>query len=281
MPTMLDHIVIVDQRLDILVEQARSIGFTVVPGGEHAAGMTHNALIAFEDGSYIELIAFIEPEKRSTHRWWSRLWKGGGLVDFALLCNDLASEVDAINERGLAVPPPEGNGRLRPDGERLEWQSSYTQPVVGETGMPFLIEDLTPRSLRVPHNADETSHPNGVIGIAGVTLLVEDIDTSAKALEAINGNPMTDVEPFAPGISSAKRSTVGSELGQWIAIAQPDLSRIDDLDGGALPAKYLEKYGQGPFSAVLTTGASPQSLTPDAGIEIDVTLLGGSRLRIA
>lgn len=281
MPSMIDHIVIVDRDLDVLSEQARSVGFTVVPGGEHAGGMTHNALIAFQDGSYIELIAFIEPEKRSTHRWWSRLWKGGGLVDFALLGVDLASEVDAVTRRGLATPPPEGSGRLRPDGERLEWQSSYPQTVVGESGLPFLIEDLTPRSLRVPHEPEETTHANGVIGIAGITLLVEDIGTSAFSFGAITGNPVVDTDPFAPGVLATKRTTVGTELGQWIAIAQPDASRIDDLDEVGLPAKYLEKYGHGPFSAVLTTGVAPESLAPDAGTEIDVDLLAGSRLRIA
>lgn len=281
MPTMIDHIVIVDRHLDTLVEQARSVGFTVVPGGEHAGGMTHNALIAFQDGSYIELIAFIDPEKRSTHRWWPRLWKGGGLVDFALLCNNLPAEVDAINGRGLTIPPPEGNGRLRPDGERLEWQSSYPQAVVGETGMPFLIEDSTPRSLRVPSDVEETAHANGVTGIAGITLLVEDIDTSASELGAVTGNSVDDIDAGVPGVLAANRSTIGTELGQWIVIAQPDGARADELHDDALPAKYLEKYGLGPFSAVLTRGASPESLTPDAGTEIDASLLAGSRLRIA
>lgn len=281
MPSMIDHIVIVDQDLGILVEQARSVGFTVMPGGEHAGGMTHNALIAFQDGSYIELIAFIEPEKRSTHRWWSRLWKGGGLTDFALLCDDLAAEVAAINDRGLAAPDPEGNGRLRPDGQRLEWQSSSPQPVVGETGMPFLIEDRTPRSLRVPHGSDETTHANGVTGIAGITVLVEDIDASALALEAITGNPMESVDSNPAGVLAAKRSLIGSELGHWIAIAQPDVALVDDIGEAGLPAKYLEKYGHSPFSAVLTTGPPPESLMLTSGTEIDVTLLAGSRLRIA
>ncbi|CAN5732366.1 hypothetical protein BH23CHL3_BH23CHL3_01330 [soil metagenome] len=281
MPSMIDHIVIVDRDLGVLVEQARSVGFTVTPGGEHAGGMTHNALIAFQDGSYIELITFIEPEKRSTHRWWSRLWKGGGLTDFALLCDDLDAEVAAINDRGLVVPEPEGSGRLRPDGERLEWQSSFPQPVVGETGMPFVIEDRTPRSLRVPHADDETTHANGVAGIAGITLLVEDIDSSALALGAITGNPVELVDTNAAGVLAAKRSAVGSQPGHWIVIAQPDVARVDDLNEGGLPAKYLEKYGHGPFSAVLTTGASPGSLAPTSGAEIDANLLAGSRLRIA
>ena len=281
MPSMIDHIVIVDQDLNTLVEQAESLGFTVTPGGEHAGGMTHNALIAFKDGSYIELIAFLEPERRSTHRWWPRLWKGGGLVDFALLCNDLSAEVREINDRGLAVPEPEANGRLRPDGERLEWQSSFPQPVVGDTGMPFLIEDLTPRSLRVPHEQEQTTHTNGVTGIAGVTLLVDDLTGAVNAAGAITGNDVHDIEMSIQGIAEAKRVTVGSELGQWIAIAEPDASHLDDIGDTSLPAKYLEKYGLGPFSAVLTTGESPDSLSPDAGSEIDAHLLAGSRLHIA
>lgn len=281
MPSMIDHIVIVDRDLDTLAEQARSVGFTVVPGGEHSGGMTHNALIAFQDGSYIELIAFIEPEKRSTHRWYSRLWKGGGLVDFALLCDDLAGEAETITERGLAVPAPEPNGRLRPDGERIEWIASMPQVVVGESGIPFLIEDATPRSFRVPHEPAETLHANGVTGIAGITLLVEEIDRAASALGAITGNPVEEIELDLPGAMAAKRSMVGTELGHWIVIAQPDVSRVDDLDEGGLPAKYLEKYGLGPFSAVLTTGASPSALTPGSGTEIDAHLVAGSRLRIA
>lgn len=281
MPSMIDHIVIVDQDLDVMVEQARSVGFTVVPGGEHAGGMTHNALIAFQDGSYIELIAFIDPEKRSTHRWWPRLWKGGGLTDFALFCEDLEQEVAAIKSRGLDIPEPVENGRQRPDGERLEWRQSFPQAIVGETGMPFLIEDLTPRSLRVPSDEPETTHDNGVIGIAGITLLVDDLDTASQSLGAITGNDVSSIDPPLPGLTQAAQLDVGSELGQWIAIVTPDMSREEDFGEDALPARYLDKYGLGPFSAVLSTGTKPADLSPADGREIDANLLGGSRLRIA
>jgi hypothetical protein len=281
MPSMIDHIVIVDQDLDTMVRQAESAGFTVVPGGEHAGGMTHNALIAFQDGSYIELIAFIEPDQRSTHRWWPRLWKGGGLVDFALLCGDLEAEVGEIRSRGLDVPDPVENGRLRPDGQRLEWRQSFPQQIVGESGLPFLIEDVTPRSLRVPSSDAERTHRNGVVGIAGITLLVDDLGAATSALGAITGNDVTSIEPPFPGTERATRTTVGSELGQWIVAATPDMSKENDMDADALPARYLDKYGLGPFSAVLTTGTAPEELTPDAGKEIDVELLAASRLRIA
>lgn len=281
MPTMIDHIVIVDRNLDTMVQQAESLGFTVVPGGEHAGGMTHNALIAFQDGSYIELIAFVEPEQRSTHRWWPRLWKGGGLVDFALLCEDLETDVRQIRQRGLDVPEPVENGRLRPDRERLEWRQSFPQAVVGETGMPFLIEDVTPRSLRVPSDPDETTHANGVTGIAGITLLVDSLDGASTALGAITGNEVDRTDTSFDGVSEAVRTTVGTDFGHWIVAATPDTSATGGTEAGALPGRYLEKYGLGPFSAVLTRGITPRDLQPTDGEEIDVELLAGSRLRIA
>lgn len=280
MPSMIDHIVIVDQNLDKMVQQAESIGFTVVPGGEHAGGMTHNALIAFQDRSYIELIAFIEPEQRSTHRWWPRLWKGGGLVDFALLCDDLESEVEEIRHRGLEIPEPIENGRLRPDKQRLEWRQSFPQAVVGDTGMPFLIDDVTPRSLRVPAEPHETTHPNGVTGIAGITLLVDDLGAASKSLGAITGNEVISTDPPLPGMMEAARTTVGPDYGHWIVAAAPDMTKDEGHGDDALPARYLEKYGSGPFTALLTTGSNPQDLTPSDGDLVDVELLAASRLRI-
>jgi hypothetical protein len=277
---MIDHIVIVDRDLDTMVRQAESLGFTVVPGGEHAGGMTHNALIAFADGSYIELIAFIDPEQRSTHRWWPRLWKGGGLVDFALLCGDLEAEVAEIQQRGLDLPEPVENGRLRPDGQRLDWRQCFPQQVVGENGLPFLIEDVTPRSLRVPHEPEQVTHRNGVIGIAGMTLLVSDFVASTGALVDITGNEMETLDAPIPGVEWAGRIAVGGDLGQWITVATPDMAQDESFGEGSTPARYLERYGMGPFSAVLTTGAAPGKLMPGSGELIDADLLAGARLRI-
>ena len=66
----IDHLVIVVPELEAAVATYRGLGFTVVPGGRHPIG-THNALIAFTDGSYLELIAFFEPNAQ--HRWHQRL----------------------------------------------------------------------------------------------------------------------------------------------------------------------------------------------------------------
>src|SRR5215471_9075151 len=78
----LDHVVVV---VSSLAEAARSFaaaGFTVTPGGRHDAIPTENALIAFADGSYLELLAAREAstrdELRTLHagRGWERHLKG-------------------------------------------------------------------------------------------------------------------------------------------------------------------------------------------------------------
>ncbi|TMJ30929.1 MAG: VOC family protein, partial [Alphaproteobacteria bacterium] len=53
----IDHLVIMFPDLETAIRDYTELGFTVVRGGSHPTG-THNALIAFADGAYVELIAF-------------------------------------------------------------------------------------------------------------------------------------------------------------------------------------------------------------------------------
>src|SRR5689334_10845523 len=147
MISRVDHIVILVKELEAAVRDYTELGFTVVPGGEHTGGASHNALVAFADGSYLELIAF----KRGApeHRWWRFAALGEGIIDFALLPDNIEEDIAAIHRRGLPFLGPEPGGRLRPDGQKLRWQiGSPTSP-----DLPFLCADVTPRELRVPSGA--------------------------------------------------------------------------------------------------------------------------------
>src|SRR5579871_5065494 len=99
----IDHIVVVVRDLASAVANYERAGFTVVPGGEHVGGATHNALVSFADGTYFELIAFKQADQPQEHRWWERLRKGEGLVDYALGSDDLNADADRIEHAGLAV----------------------------------------------------------------------------------------------------------------------------------------------------------------------------------
>src|SRR5215218_9474674 len=151
----IDHAVILVNDLAAAQRDYVALGFTVVAGGENAGGRTHNALVAFADGSYLELIAFKPPlpgqpapsgeEGLSplSRRWLARAAAGEGLLDFALLPTAMADDVAAARARGLALDGPFPGGWRRPDGQEIAWQTA-TSPT---PDLPFLCGDVTPREL--------------------------------------------------------------------------------------------------------------------------------------
>lgn len=230
MSLSLDHVVIAVRDLAGAVADYEALGFTVVPGGEHTHGASHNALIVFADGAYIELIAFRRPNPE--FRWWRVLDRAGdGLVDFALLPGDIAADVAAAKWRGLDLEGPTDGGRLRPDGERLEWRTARA----ATSDLPFLCGDVTPRRLRVPEG-DVRHHANGALGVAGIEIAVADPAASARRYGVLLG---TDPGP-----------SVDLGHGQSVTLLGPDRA------GAA-----LETRGEGPMS--LTLRVAPGSATGD------------------
>ncbi|TSD82397.1 VOC family protein [Mycobacterium sp. KBS0706] len=230
MSLSLDHVVIAVRDLAGAVADYEALGFTVVPGGEHTHGASHNALIVFADGAYVELIAFRRPNPE--FRWWRVLSEAGdGLVDFALLPGDIAADVVAAKARGLDLEGPTEGGRLRPDGQRLEWRTARA----ATSDLPFLCGDVTPRHLRVPEG-DVRRHANGAFGVVGIEIAVENTQVSAWRYGALLGT-----QPGAP---------IDLGNGQSVSLAGPDRA------GAALAAR-----GEGPVS--LTLRVAPGSAVGD------------------
>lgn len=236
--TRIDHVVILVPELDHAIETYRGLGFQVVPGGVHPGG-THNALIAFRDGSYLELIAFQQPEQPSEHRWHRFLAGGGGLVDFALGVDDLAAELERIRARGLDYRGPVPGARRRPDGVEVAWRLG--QPLDERTGeLPFLIDDVTPRPVRVP-GGPQAEQPNGVVGVRGVVVARRDPGVGAGEW----GRLLGETPPAAATDESLVASTVTFDVGsQQVVIASP-------LDPGSPLAGRIQRRGDGPFELVL------------------------------
>lgn len=176
----IDHVVILVANLDEAVRDYTALGFNVVPGGEHTNGSSHNALISFSDGAYIELIAFRGPVPQD-HLFY-REGITEGLITFALLPTDAEADVAEINARGLAYKGPNPGGRLRPDGTNLQWQTA-TPP---SRDLPFLCGDVTPRELRVP-GGDAQTHPNGATGISRIVVETNNLQASTQKYSALLG----------------------------------------------------------------------------------------------
>ncbi|HST03571.1 MAG TPA: VOC family protein [Chloroflexia bacterium] len=229
----LDHVVILVRDLDTAVRDYTALGFTVVPGGEHADGKSRNALVSFADGAYLELIAF-QGAVPKEHPFY-REGVDHGLITYALLPDNVERTVQEARERGLGMTPPRSGGRLRPDGVRLDWQTS--QPPSRD--LPFLCYDITSRDLRVP-GGDAHKHANGATGIQRLGIAVENVSESKKRYSALLGPEaaLGDIHP--PDGTQRSAFQVG---GTAIVLMQSV--------GNAHLKKYLQRRGEGPYRMVL------------------------------
>lgn len=185
---MLDHIVILVSHQELLTLPDHLHSLTISTGGRHADGLTWNRLILFEDGVYIELIAFyddIDPERRQSHRWGNL--PEGTIIDWACSLRK-SSDFSVIRQRvvdanaGFSYTQPAPGGRTKPDGTELKWAigapldryGNVTHPGV----LPFWCLDETPRRLRVPYeeSPEATTHPSRAKGVSRLVITVPDKD---------------------------------------------------------------------------------------------------------
>jgi len=231
----IDHLVVAVPDLDTAIGNYTELGFTVVPGGRHPVG-THNALISFADGSYVELIAFYEPS--SDHRWWAPLQKGGGLVDFCMQTDDLRRDTAAFRQAGVAIDDPKPLSRARPDGYKLSWVLSI--PRDAQRGVaPFLIQDETPREERVPR---QMTHRNQVRGIGAVTVAVSDVAPVRQWYARVLGAGGHDVSRDDLTAAGA-RFTIGPHVLDFVA----------PRGAGSPLTGWLKARGPSPYAATLLT----------------------------
>ncbi|CAK7212643.1 hypothetical protein SCUCBS95973_001533 [Sporothrix curviconia] len=257
MPPTLDHIVLlvphnVLQALPAWLTDA----LTVTPGGQHAGGVTENQLVLFQDGVYIEIIAFVggsgsdeeDHARRKSHRWGGQ--PDGHIIDWAIGLAGAVTPEDADKEfrqtqkavgaagAGLAYKDLVAGGRTTPDGVVLQWATASPAAVSGEsdspheiTGtLPFWCIDRTGRQLRVPYatRPELARHPSAAVGVASVTLHVADaglLDRLRRVYAVLFGTSETDDEwvlavPETPASGKLPRLRIAhSETGQKIELA--------------------------------------------------------------
>lgn len=176
---LLDHVVLFVDDLEEAVRTFSSFGFTVTPGGIN--GPTHNALIAFDNETYIELVALRAMAARRLFKllrysgllslrrlisidlnnrlfgWFS---KRQGFRDVCFRSSSLEAVAKHCKREGYALTPIISFSRHRPDGVTVSWSLAGA---VDEL-QPFFIEDKTPLSYRIP-DGPARLHQNGALGI--------------------------------------------------------------------------------------------------------------------
>lgn len=236
MLTSVDHIVVAVADLDGAIKDYTDLGFTVVRGGKHPRG-SHNALIGFADGAYFEILAFYEPMPE--HRWWHPTQRGGGVVDFCMMTDDLQRDTIALRRAGAEMSDPRPGARARPDGYQVRWVSAIPVAQFSRL-MPFVIKDETPREERVPR---ETVHRNGVTGVATLTIVTRDVAAVRRLLAGVlpQGQEIARQDLDAAGV----RFRVGSQMLDYVAPRSP-ASPLNE---------WLQVEGPSPYAVTLRTEA--------------------------
>lgn len=225
----IDHMIIVVKNLELASNQFNQVGFSVIPGGVHSGGLTHNALVPFQDGTYLELLATTRPatltllmilkrlkllslytsrQSAISRRLIEDIACGVGIIDYCMFSTDLIHDVTASRQRGLTITDPIPGGRLRPDGKEVNWRTAVPEAI----DIPFLIDDLTPRELRVP-NVDNQFHSNQVVGIYGVSILVSKYIESIAHYQCLLGEePVEETEIPQPGTQTRQFNLAGKVI---------------------------------------------------------------------
>lgn len=142
---VIDHLVLAAPDLDAGVDLVASIvGVRAAPGGAHDGLGTHNALAAFDEGTYLEIIGIDPTQPEPAHPRAFGLRPDGDirLVTYAVRPTDgetLDDLADALRSAGAEIGPAIAMQRTRPDGVTIHWR--LTLPVTGnEPAVPFLID---------------------------------------------------------------------------------------------------------------------------------------------
>jgi hypothetical protein len=245
MLTRIDHVMICPSALEQGMEAYARIGFDIYPGGVTGTRGTHNA-IAFLEDDYLELLSVSDRDA------YLAASPGGGLVDFLargggfryviVQSDDLAADVTAMRQRGVEVGDPTDGGRRAPGGQELRWKIAALGRV---NPLPVLfIQHLTPLEERRAQVPRAGSHPNGVLRIDRVYIVVPDLAVAAPEYSRVLGMPVPVIQRGAV----IKADMAVFDLGPTgLTIAQP-------AEPG--PAEEaLRRRGPGPFQVLYRTSS--------------------------
>ena len=159
----------------------------------------------------------------------------------------MAADIEAFRRAGVPYTDPRPLGRTRPDGFQLRF--NVATPVEDVGVVSFLVEDLTPRSERVPSGI---LHANGAVGLERVTILVGDPNRLSRCYAETLGDE---------GASVSNPDLGGSGLEFQIGTCKLEYLK-PTASAGALSA-WLRDRGPSPYGAVLRSSGVAGVVAPE------------------
>lgn len=134
-----DHLIVWGDVDVVGAEIAHALGLEPADGGVHPAGGTRNLLFAMDGDRFLEVLG---PDPSQPSRSWGpdddrpdgMLWWWAARTTASL--RDVGTLLSSL---GVPAGPVEPGARIRPNGERLEWETIDPDPGVYGAALPFAI----------------------------------------------------------------------------------------------------------------------------------------------
>lgn len=234
-----DHASICGPDLQALQQAFSDAGLKPDYGGPHTTGGTHMALLGFDDGSYLELIAPQTAGSADGSPWGKLMAAEAGPCAWAVSTEDVQKEIDRLKASGVAAEGPTKGSRKRTDGLAIEWVIAQVGGGTPGSTLPFVIEDRTPREWRV--KTSDSVKDSGLAGIDLVVVAVNDLKSSADRFSKAYGWSEPLIETH---------SEFGAKMayfpGEPVLLAAP-------VDGKSWLNERLQKFGETPVAFLLAT----------------------------
>ncbi|WDL97523.1 VOC family protein [Alicyclobacillus sp. ALC3] len=224
-----------------------------VPGGEHSAWGTYNAL-CYLGLSYIEWLGVRDAAKAATSAFGRlaqlRLSFGEGGSLFAIRTNEMDRLARSWQKRGLAFIGPVDASRNRPDGTTVRWRMLFPRSFDGseiaraEAVLPFVIEwehDDSTRAFNLRQTgAMPAQQPYQLAGVHIVTREMEawvngwneyfstdDVSPEHRLLKGANSfsTQMGGITLYVEPLQGSAES--GNERTRFPGVERIDLIRVD------------------------------------------------------
>jgi hypothetical protein len=180
----IDHTLIGVRDLEAAQSAWRRLGFTITPRGRHIGWGTGNYCIMFP-ADYVELLGIVDPTQFLNGLDIRLATKGEGFLGLALAA---ASSSDVHAAFPDITQPPKDLGRLLelPEGDVTpRFSLVHFNPEATPGIATFSCTHLTPEMLRRPAWLD---HPNGALGLEGITVAAADPAALAPAYASLFGD---------------------------------------------------------------------------------------------
>ena len=235
MDVTLDHIPFAWQNLDEITTEFDRLGLTPEYGGAHANGVTHMAVLGFDDQSYIECIA--ECGEGDHDFWPMHIRSNAGPAAWSVRVADVLVDAKRVLDAGYPIRGPIYGARERDDGTLVEWDRVEYGDADDRLFFPFAIQDRTPLSYRVTPSPSVAGGP--LIGVGQVVIAVRNLELGVQKLRDFYRFPQP-LRATVPEIGQ-----VASFPGQPVALATPDSSNwLDDR---------LDRFRECPCMCLLAT----------------------------